>query len=58
MVSAANKARNKVDNLAGKAKEAVGNMTGDPLTRDQGRSDQAKANLRDAGEKIKDAFKK
>ncbi|KUI22716.1 general stress protein CsbD [Mycobacterium sp. GA-1285] len=57
-MSAADKARNKVDNLAGKAKEALGNLTGDPLTRDEGRSDQAKANFKDAGEKIKDAFKK
>lgn len=57
-MSAADKARNKVDNLAGKAKEAVGNLTGDARTRDEGRSDQAKSNIRDAGEKIKDAFKK
>lgn len=57
-MSAADKARNKVDNLSGKAKEAVGNLTGDARTRDEGRSDQAVANLRDAGEKIKDAFKK
>lgn len=57
-MSATDKARNKVDNLAGKAKEAVGNMTGDPRTRDQGRGRQAKANFKDAGEKIKDAFKK
>nr|WP_090339752.1 CsbD family protein [Mycolicibacterium malmesburyense]CRL68287.1 CsbD family protein [Mycolicibacterium malmesburyense] len=57
-MSAADKARNKVDNLSGKAKEAVGNLTGDARTRDEGRSDQAVANLRDAGEKIKDTFKK
>ncbi|OBK79268.1 CsbD family protein [Mycobacterium sp. 1164985.4] len=57
-MSAADKARNKVDNLAGKAKETVGNLTGDARTRDEGRSDQAVANFRDAGEKIKDAFKK
>ncbi|OBB36544.1 CsbD family protein [Mycobacterium sp. 852002-51961_SCH5331710] len=57
-MSAADKARNKVDNLAGKAKEAVGKLTGDARTRDEGRSDQAMSNFKDAGEKIKDAFKK
>jgi uncharacterized protein YjbJ (UPF0337 family) len=57
-VSATDKAKNKVDDLGGKAKEAVGNITGDARTRDEGRADQAKSSLKDAGEKIKDAFKK
>jgi uncharacterized protein YjbJ (UPF0337 family) len=57
-VSATDKAKNKVADLGGKAKEAVGNITGDARTRDEGRGDQAKASLKDAGEKIKDAFKK
>jgi uncharacterized protein YjbJ (UPF0337 family) len=48
----------KEHDLAGKAKEAVGNITGDARTRDEGRGDQAKSNIKDAGEKIKDAFKK
>lgn len=54
----ADKARNKAQNLGGKVKEALGNATGDPVARDEGRGDQAKANLKGAGEKIKDAFKK
>ena len=57
-MSATDKAKNKIENLGGKAKEAVGNATGDPATRDRGRGDQAKSNLKDAGEKVKDAFKK
>jgi uncharacterized protein YjbJ (UPF0337 family) len=57
-VSATDKAKNKVDDLAGKAKEALGNATGDARTRDEGRGDQAKSSLKDAGEKVKDAFKK
>ena len=57
-MSATDKAKNKVDDLGGKAKEAVGNITGDARTRDEGRADQAKSSLKDAGEKIKDAFKK
>lgn len=57
-MSATDKAKNKIENLAGKAKEAVGNATGDASTRNEGRGDQAKSNLKDAGEKVKDAFKK
>jgi uncharacterized protein YjbJ (UPF0337 family) len=57
-VSGTDKAKNKVENLAGKAKETLGNATGDARTRDEGRGDQAKSNLKDAGEKVKDAFKK
>lgn len=57
-MSGMDKAKNKVEDLGGKAKEAVGNVTGDARTRDEGRGDQAKSNLKDAGEKVKDAFKK
>jgi uncharacterized protein YjbJ (UPF0337 family) len=57
-MSATDKAKNKAQDFGGKAKEAVGNVTGDERTRDEGRGDQAKSNLKDAGEKIKDAFKK
>jgi len=57
-MGAEDKARNKVQNLGGKAKEAAGRLTGDRETEDRGRADQAKSNLKDAGEKIKDAFKK
>lgn len=57
-MGAEDKARNKVQNLGGKAKEAAGRLTGDRDTEDRGRADQAKSNLKDAGEKIKDAFKK
>jgi uncharacterized protein YjbJ (UPF0337 family) len=57
-VSATDKAKNKVEDLGGKAKEAVGKVTGDDRTRDEGRGDQAKSSLKDAGEKVKDAFKK
>jgi uncharacterized protein YjbJ (UPF0337 family) len=57
-MSATDKIRNKIDNVGGKAKEALGNATGDARTRDEGRGDQAKSNFKDAGEKIKDAFRK
>jgi uncharacterized protein YjbJ (UPF0337 family) len=51
------KISNKIDDLGGKAKEATGKATGDKSTENEGKVDQAKSNLKDAGEKIKDAFK-
>lgn len=56
-MSAVDKAKNKVENLGGHAKEAVGNATGDEDTKNEGKVDQVKSNLKDAGEKVKDAFK-
>lgn len=52
------KLKNKIEDLGGRAKEAVGKATGDDDTRNEGRADQAKSALKDAGEKIKDAFNK
>lgn len=52
-----NKAHNKIDELGGKLKEAVGKLTGDESTENEGKFDQITANLKDAGEKVKDAFK-
>ena len=57
-MSAEDKIKNKIDDLGGKAKEAMGKVTGDRQTRAEGRGDQSKASLKDAGEKVKDAFKK
>ena len=55
-MSALDKAKNKVEDLGGKAKEAGGRATGDRSTENEGKADQVKANLKDAGEKIKDVF--
>ena len=57
-MSATDKVKNKIEDLGGRAKEGIGRATGDPDTRDEGRADQAKSSLKDAGEKVKDAFKK
>jgi uncharacterized protein YjbJ (UPF0337 family) len=57
-MSAEDELSNKVDDLGGKAKEAAGTLTGDDSTRNEGKLDQARASLKDAGEKVKDAFKK
>jgi uncharacterized protein YjbJ (UPF0337 family) len=51
------KLSNKIDDFAGEAKEAVGKVTEDERTRDEGKLDQAKSSLKDAGEKVKDALK-
>ena len=57
-MSGADKAKNKVDEVTGKAKEHLGRATGDGDMEARGKGDQVKSNLKDAGEKIKDAFRK
>lgn len=57
-MSAQDKVKNKIEDLGGKAKEAVGRVTGDRSTENEGRGDQVKSSLKDAGENVKDAFKK
>jgi uncharacterized protein YjbJ (UPF0337 family) len=57
-VSGTDKAKNKAQDLGGRAKEAVGKVTGDKGTQRRGKGDQAKSNLKDAGEKVKDTLKK
>lgn len=56
-MGADDKASNKIDDLGGKAKEGVGKLTGDKDTENEGKFDQAKSAVKDAGEKVKDAFK-
>ncbi len=51
------KAKNKAQELAGKGKEAAGEHTGDKDLAAEGRKDQTVGNLKQAGEKVKDAFK-
>jgi uncharacterized protein YjbJ (UPF0337 family) len=57
-MGADDKTDNKLEELRGKAKEAVGNATDDEALERQGERDQTKANLKQAGEKVKDAFNK
>ena len=42
--------------LQGKAKEKMGDMTGDKDMRAEGQTDDAKANVKQAGDNIKDAI--
>jgi uncharacterized protein YjbJ (UPF0337 family) len=54
---ARNKTRNKSQELKGQMKEAAGRVTGNPRLEAEGRSDQTKANLKQAVEKVKDALR-
>ena len=51
------KISNKIDELAGKGKEALGRATHNRDLEAEGQGEQAKSNLKQAGEKVKDAFK-
>ena len=56
-MSAVDKVKNAIEDVEGKAKEALGRATGDRSTENEGRTDQAKSDLKQAGENVKDAFK-
>lgn len=50
-----NKIKNAAEETVGKVKEGVGEATGNESLANEGRMDQAKANVKQAGEKVKDA---
>jgi len=52
------KLRNKKDEAQGSAKEHVGKATDDEKMEREGKTDQTKSNLKQAGENVKDAFDK
>jgi len=52
------KLKNKKDEAKGQAREQLGKATDDEEMEREGRTDQTKSNLKQAGEKVKDAFKK
>lgn len=51
------KMKNAAEDLGGKAKEKTGDATGDRDLQAEGKGDQASANVKQAGEKVKDAAK-
>ena len=57
-MGADDKTQNKVEEIAGDAKERIGGATGDDSLRREGKRDQTEANLKQAGENVKDAVKK
>jgi uncharacterized protein YjbJ (UPF0337 family) len=54
-MSVGDKFNNKTDDLGGKAKEAAGKATGDDRLEADGKTDQAKAGMKNAAENVKDA---
>ena len=51
------KAKNKAQEVKGQAKEGLGRAIDDQELEAEGRTDQAKSDLKQAGEQVKDAFK-
>ena len=54
-MSAANKLRNKLQRVGGRAKETVGRAAGARKLESRGVRDQIKADVKDVGETVKDA---
>jgi len=50
------KAKNSAQNVKGQVKEAAGKVTDDKQLETEGRADQVAADLKQAGEKVKDAL--
>jgi uncharacterized protein YjbJ (UPF0337 family) len=48
---------NAAEKAAGNAKEKIGDATDNEKLESEGKADQTKADMKQAGEKIKDAFK-
>lgn len=51
------KLENKGEELKGRAKETVGDATGNEQWQAEGKAEQGKGNVKQAGEKLKDAAK-
>jgi uncharacterized protein YjbJ (UPF0337 family) len=51
------KMKNMLQISRGKAKRAAGNATGDDAMKNEGRMDEQAGHLKQAGEKVKDAFR-
>ncbi|RDH75016.1 CsbD family protein [Mycolicibacterium moriokaense] len=56
-MSATRKARNEFDRIVGRAKEELGTATGNARLRDEGRTDQMRAGVRQTGQRVKDALR-
>ncbi|WP_082471492.1 CsbD family protein [Arthrobacter sp. Leaf234] len=52
------KIKNAAEKITGQAKEAYGDATDNDRLRAEGQAEQSTAHLKDAGENVKDAFKK
>jgi uncharacterized protein YjbJ (UPF0337 family) len=56
-MAAEDKLNNKIEEVVGKVKDRVGGATGDRELQAEGQADQSRSNLKQAGEKVKDAFR-
>ncbi|MEY9848646.1 CsbD family protein [Streptacidiphilus sp. MAP5-3] len=56
-MSIGKKAAHKAETVKGGMKKAAGRATGDRPLEAEGRADQAKGDVKQAGAKVKDAFK-
>ena len=52
------KVKNTAQQAKGKLKETIGRASGDDKLRAEGKADQMEGSVKQAGEKLKDAFKK
>lgn len=57
-MAARNKTRDKAEAAKGKVKKGTGKAVGNPVLEGKGKAAQTKGNLKQAGEKVKDAAKK
>lgn len=55
-MSGSDKMKNAAEDAVGKAKEAWGDATDNKDLENEGKADQAKSDLKQAGEHVKDAF--
>ena len=56
-MGASDKIRDKAEAAEGKAKEAAGKAIDDPYLEGEGKTKQVSGDLKQAGEKVKDAFR-
>ncbi|MFL6073875.1 MAG: CsbD family protein [Mycobacteriales bacterium] len=52
------KARNKAEEVKGRAKEELGDATGNEQWQAEGHASRSKGSLKQAAEKVKDAFRR
>ncbi|PZF80097.1 CsbD family protein [Jiangella anatolica] len=57
-MGADDKVKNAAEKAKGEAKEALGKLTDDERKEAAGKADQSKSDVKQAGEKVKDAFKR
>jgi uncharacterized protein YjbJ (UPF0337 family) len=57
-MSAEKKAKNKAKVIKGKTKRLAGKATGNERLKTEGKADEVAGNLMNAGEKVKDAFRR